>query len=212
MYNKKRLQELAGIKEVKRLGSIENFTVEHNDQGYMDIVGLDTFIWEKRGSDTVEIDPSQANYFYTKYDGENEDEDYYPVEETEQECKLLLPIFKNMFPSSTIEEDGYGCSFISIPWDEFKQKFPADYNKDWPKYIGNNIFKKDNDTLQFKYLGTRSGIGGEYPEYNLFWNGVQKNKKPWSDYSKSEDLGHMEGNEWINRLFNIFQSGGDINF
>jgi hypothetical protein len=102
----------------------------------IEIYGKDIFL--------DEYDEDVYNRYNIVLDYNNEDEEYYPVDESEQLVQILLPKLKGL--DAKIEDNGYGVSVISIPLDKAKRLITYNY----PKYLGNGEFTYKGKTITYK--------------------------------------------------------------
>jgi hypothetical protein len=111
----------------------EKYSVEYNNYG-----------------DYVDIDLMSDYSLFEKYNpnfiGEG---DYYPTEESKKACDEYISFFKQNFGKNTeIRLDGYDCSFIYVPLEDFKKRI----SNEIVKSLGNDIFEYKEHKLFFKEL------------------------------------------------------------
>lgn len=108
------------------------------------------------GSTTVSVDLLSAYSIWEEY-GHNvgEDEDYYPVEESEQACNDYITQFEAYFGNGVfIGLDSYNCSMIIIPIDLFNRRLNNIKNS-IIKYLGDGKFQYKNNILILRKLNSQ---------------------------------------------------------
>ena len=91
-----------------------------------------------------EYDEDVYNRYGINLNYNDENDEYYPEEESKQLVQVLLPKLRGL--EAKIEDNGYGVSVISIPLDKAKRLITYNY----PKYLGNGEFTYKGKTITYK--------------------------------------------------------------
>ena len=115
-------------------------------------------------SNDVEIELNDIIDLYINID--LEDEEYYPVEESERACNDYFNMLSRYFGTDiSIKEDNYDCSYISVPIEDWNKRF-KNTKSSIVKSLGNNIFEYKGNILILKEL-TPQELNGYVSEYQL---------------------------------------------
>jgi len=104
---------------------------------------------------------------------DSDEEEYYPVEESEKLVQILLPKLKHL--GAEIADNGYGVSIIEIPIKNVASITQADY----PVYLGNGEFKYKDKTITYKQASPGSK---EYQVYNSNGDLIKTINSPNTDF------------------------------
>jgi len=109
---------------IKELGINKPIRIEPEDNtnGYINLDGY-SVRYHYEGT-YVFIDLLTDGDLYDKYayDGNDDEEEYYPEAESELACNDYIMRFRAFFGDDvTIEKDNYGCSNIHVPIDSFNR-------------------------------------------------------------------------------------------
>jgi len=154
----KRMQELAGIYEVKITKPLQiHINPTSNNNGDVNINGYDVPYTVSKEYVSLKICDSWD--FLNSIDSplinmgdEDGNVDREMSKESERVCELYLQGIKRFFgPAVTIKEDNYGIYYYLIPKDQFYKRLLLD-NK--IKQIDNNTFEYKNKILKIKELSS----------------------------------------------------------
>ena len=121
-----------------------------------------------------EYDEETYNRYGITFDADEDDEDYYPIEESEKLVQILLPKLKHL--GAEIGNNGYGVSMILIPEKGVMSIAKADY----PIYLGNGKFEYKDKTITYKQASPGSK---EYQVYDSNGNLIKTVTSPNKDFN-----------------------------
>lgn len=156
-------------------------------------------------SDGYDLELIYTDGIYEEYVNlHDEDEDYYPEEESLQACNDYLRIFITYFGGNNVQikEDSYGVSYISINKEAFEKRMPS---TSLVKPLGNGKFKYKDKVLILRELNPK-----ELENYKIEYVKDQHMRYPHMNYDKNpeEALQYSELKD-DNKVYYIFKSNGE---
>ncbi len=135
-----------------------------------------------------EYDEEVYNRYGITFNIPDDEDDYYPVEESEKLVQILLPKLKHL--GAKIEDNGYGVKIIVIPEESVMSLVQADY----PIYLGNGKFEYKGKTITYKQASPGSR---EYQVYNSNGDLIKTITSPNNNFdSFMSFLSHTGQTEW----------------
>ena len=155
----------------------------------------------------VHVDLMSDYKLYLKVGGPETGDEYYPVKESKIACEYYIKYFKSAFTEASIELDDYDCSFISIPFKQFKEKMPSTVTVENNKftYKGNSLLlqkmtPREREEYTKKYI---EFIDKQHPHMNYANLPVEEAIK-YTQLSKDYDV-YFILDEKGNHMKNIYQ-------